>query len=431
MPKNTPSKISKKHPKQNQQKTHNKNAKSTRTDKKEVVLANEKEAILERVNIDLLPKWLSKIGAEKMGKKIMQKKGEMLAFSLQDLSLPALNILKQEALSAGGDLATPREAILGGQKLYNALLIATHTQLEKIIYKCKIQPFGLGQIAKKLQSHLFPTCLFPKYSLNKIIMPIINITPDSFYADSRHSSKKAIESIIALIDSGATLIDIGAASSRPGSELIKPNDEKKRLQEVCEFIKRENLAKKASFSIDTYNAEVADFALKHDFVMINDVSGIKSKKMLEVIAHYRAQVVLMHTKGTPKDMANLSKYTHLISEVDEFFERKIDKLEAHKASRIVLDIGFGFAKTHDQNLALIQNLEHFKHFGYEILVGASRKSTIGAITNRQSPSERLSGSLALHLLALQNGADIIRTHDFIEHIDMLKIFNAFYEIDLC
>lgn len=383
----------------------------------------KKEVILERVNIDLLPKWLGKIGAEKMGAKIMQKKGEVLAFSLQDLSLPALNILKQEALSAGGDLATPREAILGGQKVYNALLIATQTQLEKIIYKCKIQPFGLKQIAKKLQSHLAT-----KSNQNKIIMPIINITPDSFYADSRHSSKKAIESIISLIDSGATLIDIGAASSRPGSELINPSEEKKRLQEVCEFIKRENLAKKVSFSIDTYNAEVADFALKHDFVMINDVSGIKSKKMLEVIAHYRAQVVLMHTKGTPKDMANLSKYTHLISEVDEFFTRKICELEAHKASRIVLDIGFGFAKTHTQNLALIQNLAHFKHFGYEILVGASRKSTIGAITSKQSPSERLSGSLALHLLALQNGADIIRTHDFAEHIDMLKILNAFNEL---
>lgn len=414
MPKNPPNPKQEAHKLSQQKNTQDKQA-STQTSKKEVVL--------ERVNIDLLPKWLSKIGAEKMGEKIMQKKGEMLAFSLQDLSLPALNILKQEALSAGGDLATPREAILGGQKLYNALLIATHTQLEKIIYKCKIQPFGLRQIAKKLQSHLST-----KSSQNKIIMPIINITPDSFYADSRRSSKKAIESIIALIDSGATLIDIGAASSRPGSELIKPSEEKKRLQEVCEFIKRKNLAKKASFSIDTYNAEVADFAFKHDFVMINDVSGIKSKKMLEVIAHYRAQVVLMHTKGTPKDMANLSKYTHLISEVDEFFERKIEELEAHKASRIVLDIGFGFAKNHAQNLALIQNLEHFKHFGYEILVGASRKSTIGAITNRQSPSERLSGSLALHLLALQNGADIIRTHDFIEHIDMLKILSAFNEL---
>lgn len=410
------------------QKTHNLSSQTNTQDKQTSTqkgLTSKKEAVLERVNIDLLPKWLSKIGTEKMGAKIMQKKGKVLAFSLQDLSLPALNILKQEALSAGGDLATPREAILGEQKLYNALLIATHTQLEKIIYKCKIQPFGLKQIAKKLQLHLAT-----KSSQNKIIMPIINITPDSFYADSRHSSKKAIESIIALIDSGATLIDIGAASSRPGSELINPSEEKKRLKEVCEFIKKENLAKKASFSIDTYNAEVADFALKHDFVMINDVSGIKSKKMLEVVAHYHAQVVLMHTKGTPKDMANLSEYTHLISEVDEFFAHKIDELESHKASRIVLDIGFGFAfgKNHSQNLALIQNLAHFKHFGYEILVGASRKSTVGAITDRQSPSERLSGSLALHLLALQNGADIIRTHDFAEHIDMLKILGAFNEL---
>lgn len=385
-----------------------------------------KEPILERVNEAFLSQLLAKIGTEKMGAKIMQKKGEITTFVLKDLSLPALNILKQEALSAGGDLATPKEAILGKQQSYNALLIATKTQLEKIIYKCKIQPFGLKKIANKLESHIATKSSQIHNLKNKIIMPIINITPDSFYADSRHSTKQAIDSIIALVESGATLIDIGAASSRPNSELIEPNEEKKRLKEVCAFIKRENLAKKASFSIDTYNASVADFALDSGFVMINDVSGISNKKMLEVIKSYQAQVVLMHTKGTPKNMQNLSYYENLISEIDEFFAHKIEELESHKASRIVLDIGFGFAKTHSQNLVLIQNLAHFKHFGREILIGASRKSTIGEITHRQNPRERLSGSLALHLLALQNGADIIRTHDFSEHIDMLRIFNAFY-----
>lgn len=382
-----------------------------------------KDIILERINCALLPQAFATIGTEKMGAKIMQKKGQIFTFSLKNLSLPALNILKQEALSAGGDLATPKEAILGEKKPYSAVLIATSTQLEKLIYKCKIQPFGLKKIAQKLESHLAQNAKrFPK-----IIMPIINITPDSFYANSRHSTSQAIKSIIALIESGATLIDIGAASTRPGSELIKPSEEKKRLKEICAFISKENLAKRADFSIDTYNPSVADFALSSGFVMINDISGLNNQKMFEVIKHHKAQVVLMHARGTPKDMASHTHYRHLLSEIDEFFARKIDKLEASNASRIVLDIGFGFAKSHAQNLALIQNLAHFKHFGREILVGASRKSSIGEITGRQNPSERLSGSLALALLALQNGADIIRTHDFSEHIDMLKIFSAFYD----
>ena len=186
-----------------------------------------KEPILERVNEAFLSQLLAKIGTEKMGAKIMQKKGEITTFVLKDLSLPALNILKQEALSAGGDLATPKEAILGKQQSYNALLIATKTQLEKIIYKCKIQPFGLKKIANKLESHIATKSSQIHNLKNKIIMPIINITPDSFYADSRHSTKQAIDSIIALVESGATLIDIGAASSRPNSELIEPNEEKK------------------------------------------------------------------------------------------------------------------------------------------------------------------------------------------------------------
>ncbi|MGX2971060.1 dihydropteroate synthase [Helicobacter sp. T3_23-1059] len=382
-----------------------------------------KDIILERINCALLPQAFTKIGTDKMGAKIMQKKGQIFIFLLQNLNLPALHILKQEALSAGGDLATPKEAILGEKKSYSAALIATCTQLEKLIYKCKIQPFGLKKIAQKLESHLANNVkTFPK-----IIMPIINITPDSFYANSRHSTSQAIKTIISLIESGATLIDIGAASTRPGSELIKPSEEKKRLKEICAFIDKENLAKRVDFSIDTYNPSVADFALSSGFVMINDVSGLNNKKMFEVIKHYNAQVVLMHARGTPKDMASHTHYQHLLSEIDEFFSRKIDELEKANASRIVLDIGFGFAKSHAQNLALIQNLAHFKHFGFEILIGASRKSSIGEITGRQNPSERLSGSLAISLLALQNGADIIRTHDFSEHIDMLKIFSAFYD----
>lgn len=426
---------------------------------------------------------LESIACEKMGARIMRTKGEMLLFIVENLSISALMILKQELLSAGGDLATPREAILCERKKYRALVIATKAQLARVIEKCKIQPFGLRALALTLESHVDSAFAkrakyqafeilestnqshaknaesknqesknaesaldsasksaqqhatqkntSQKYTTNDdyiyrapLIMPIINLTPDSFHAPSRKSSAQAIESIESLITQGATLIDIGAASSRPGSELIDYSEEIARIKEVCAFIKKEKLYKKACFSIDTYNPECADYALDSGFEMVNDVSGISNKQMFKVIERYRAQVVLMHSRGTPKDMARLTSYDDLILDIDAFFAEKIARLQDAKASAIILDIGFGFAKDVRQNLALIQNLEHFKHFSLPLLVGASNKSTIGEITGQKATQDRLSGTLALHLIALQNGANIIRAHDFVAHRDMLRIYEA-------
>ena len=260
---------------------------------------------------------LESIGADRTGEKIMRKKGEILLFLLHDLSLPQLHILKQELLSVGGDLATPKEAILCEKPSYNALLIATRSQLERVITKCKHQPFALKSLSQALQAHLESSALDSSKSTPEI-MPIINLTPDSFYAPSRHTSERAIESIQELIAQGARLIDIGAASSRPGSPLISAQDEIARLQEVCAYIKRENLGAKARFSIDTYNAKTAAFALESGFRVVNDVSALGDKDMLAVVGDFGADFILMHTKGTPETMASLANYEHLLSEIDTF-----------------------------------------------------------------------------------------------------------------
>ena len=390
-----------------------------------------------RIAPEFLHAALDFIGCDKSGAHIMGKKGEIWLFYLQDLRPEQLHILKQELLSVGGDLATPREAILSQNPPYNALLIATKSQLERVIAKCKIQPFGLKLLSQILRNHLRHTIESTPQSSTEstmdshqssrldspIIMPIINLTPDSFYAPSRHDSARAIESITALIEQGATLIDIGAASSRPGSALLDSATEIARLREVCEFIKHENLHKRAQFSIDTYNAKTAAFALESGFSLINDVSALGDSGMIDVIRDFHADVILMHTRGTPENMSTLTDYAHLISEIDEFFTRKLELLESNNAGEVILDIGFGFAKNTAQNLALIQHLAHFKHFGKRLLVGASQKRSIGEILG-DPDRERLSGTLSLHLLALQAGADIIRAHHFAEHCDMLKIFRA-------
>lgn len=379
---------------------------------------------LKRIHPDSLKQAIKNIGSDLQGQKIMDKKGEIILFEVKHLSLSGAMILKQEALSAGGDFATPRECILAKKPYYDGILIATRTQLEKIILKCKMQPFGLKELANTISIHLKNEHLswdFPK------IMAILNITPDSFFTGSRHTPKSAIERIYNLIEKGVEIIDVGAASSKPGSDLIDFAEEKRRLEAVVKEIYAQNLFKKATFSIDTYNPQTADFALANGFKIINDISGYHHPDMAKITAQYRAIAVLMHSKGTPKTMQQLTDYSDLFEELETFFEQKIKWLKSFGIEDIILDIGFGFAKNQDQNLSLIKHLKHFSHFGYPILVGASRKNTIGILTQREV-QDRLAGTLALHLIALQNGANILRVHDVDEHLDILKIYQALKEV---
>lgn len=379
---------------------------------------------IKRISPHTLDKQIQKIGSDEAGLKIMIKKGEVFGFYISSLPIAAVNILKQEALSTGGDFATSRECILGKESHYDGILIATKSQLQRIIKKCQIQPFGLKIIASKIAEHLKNdsySSLDTPVASN--IMAIINITPDSFFAPSRHNTQESIDKIHTLINDGIKLIDIGAASSRPGSDLIDAKEEIERLNKIALYIKNQNLSQKATFSIDTYNPLTADFALSCGFKIINDVSGLADPDMLKVASKHNARVILMHTQGTPKDMQELTDYEDMFAQMDDFFAQKIDRLKSCGIDDIILDVGIGFAKNQTQNLALINHLAHFRHFGYPLLVGASRKSVIGNIINKP-PLERLSGTLALHLLAFQNGADILRVHDVSEHIDLLKVYQA-------
>ena len=376
---------------------------------------------VQRLNPLSLSHAMQSIGVENMGQKIMNKKTQIFGFEIKDLSFEAMNILKQIALSAGGECATPKGCITHkGEHI--ALLFGTQSQLEKMLPKLIMQPFGLKALHKALQSHLAPSPHSLAFAHQKAIMAIINITPDSFYAPSRQDTQGAIDRIHALMQKEVAIIDIGAASSRPGSEHIDADEEMARLEPIIEYIATHKLYDTMCFSIDTYNPKTANYALSRGFKIINDVSGFSAPAMIEVAAQYKAQVILMHTKGTPKTMQNLTHtYTHLFDDIDTFFADKITQLTQAGVEDIILDIGFGFAKNREQNIALIKHLSHFEHFGFPLLVGASRKNTIGEITNKPT-CERLAGTLALHLYALQNGANILRIHDEDEHIDILRIY---------
>ena len=252
------------------------------------------------------------------------------------------------------------------------------------------------------------------------IMGIINITDDSFYAESRTQNiDEILRKIEAMIAQGVEIIDIGAASTRPDSAEVEAEVELARLKEPLQAIFSAGLTQKAIFSLDSYNFKCAEFALTRGFQIINDVYGLRDIRLAELAKNSDKKIVLMH---------NSWLFPHsqdIVRSVDEFFSQKLEMLEKMgiKREQIILDVGFGFGKNSAENLRLTQNLRHFKHFGCEILMGASMKRTIGEVTSKDTDG-RLFGTLALHQIALDNGADIIRCHDFSAHIDMLKMWMA-------
>jgi dihydropteroate synthase len=362
---------------------------------------------------------LKQLGVESGGISIISSKMQLYYFYIKKLPTPAINILKQDALSIGAELAVPSGAITCTKDHYDCILIGTKKHIKILSYKELAQPFGLKKIAKELQVFLKP------YNYPTQIMAIINANSDSFYEGSRYLSDDAIKQIEIVIKEGADIIDIGAVSSRPGSSAVSKDIELQRVKPICDSIKKNKLYKKVTFSIDSYTPSVIKYALKSGFSIVNDITGLKDDKVAKLVAKYDAKVVIMHMQGDPKTMQQNPQYDNIIEDIDKFFQQQIKKAKQFgiASENIILDIGIGFGKTLEHNLILLQNLEHFKHLGYPLLVGASRKSMIDKIIPT-TPEQRLPGTLAIHLEAINQGASIIRTHDTKEHIQAIKVQQA-------
>lgn len=356
------------------------------------------------------------INPTKIGFDIMFKKSKLNFILIKDIKLAAINILKQDALCIGAELVSPKNSILGGDKISNALLIATNSQLSRLSEKEKLQDFGLNQLSKFLQQN-FTKPKYPK------VMGIININEDSFNPQSRVNSTNAIARITKFIEDGADYIDLGGVSSRPGSLYCGEDIEFERIKDLIIEIYKQNLHEKVKFSLDSFSSKCLKFALDNGFKMINDISG--DVTLTKLAKEYNASYVLMHMQNNPQNMQLAPKYDDLLGEIDQFFK---DKLEKCECDEIYLDPGVGFGKTAKQNLILTKHLEHFLHFKKPILYGASRKSVI----DFYSPSkveDRLAGSLYLHLKAFENGAEILRTHEVYEYKQMFRLHLAMNEID--
>jgi len=364
-----------------------------------------------------LDKFLEKLGTTKEGSKILCNKSKIDFFYIKDLRTPAANILKQDALSIGADLAVPKNCVTCKDKYTDALLLATKDQLHKLCKKEKIQPFGLDKISEMMKEFL-------KTKKNKTqIMGVLNANEDSFFKKSRFDEKNAHEKINNMICEGADIIDIGGVSSRPGSLPVSDDEEFGRVKDIIDIVYSEKLYEKIKFSLDSYSVKSLKYALDHGFSIVNDITALENAEVAKLASNYNTTVVLMHKLGDTRDMQKNPTYDNVVLDVDSFFWQRIQKAQEFGVKDIVLDVGIGFGKTLEHNLLLLKNLEHFLHFGYPLLVGASRKSMINMITPCET-QERLSGTLTLHLEAIRNGADILRVHDVKEHFQALKVQKA-------
>jgi len=242
-----------------------------------------------------------------------------------------------------------------------------------------------------------------------LLMGILNVTPDSFSDGGKFiDAEIAVRHAQQMVADGADIIDVGGESTRPGSDPVSVDEELRRVLPVI----RQLITKiKVPISIDTMKPEVADAALEAGASMLNDVTGLRNERMIEVAARHHVPVVIMHMLGTPKTMQANPSYDDVVMDVAQYLRMQAEKAKAAGITQIILDPGIGFGKTVEQNLLLIKNIATFKKLGYPVMMGVSRKSFIGKLTSVEDAGDRLSGTIAAVTVCVLNGADIIRVHD--------------------
>jgi len=257
-----------------------------------------------------------------------------------------------------------------------------------------------------------------------LIMGILNVTPDSFYDGGRYIKlEDALKRALEMIEEGADIIDVGGESTRPFSEPASTYEELKRVIPVIEHIRAQT---DIPISIDTYKSEVAKEALCAGADIVNDISGFGfDEKMAETVARFNAYAVIMHIKGTPRDMQLNPYYDDVIGEIIEYFKERLNFALSSGIERekIILDPGIGFGKRVEDNLKIIKELRRFKEFGLPLLIGTSMKSFIGHVTG-SDVNERVEGTLASIAISIWNGADIVRVHDVKKAKKVIKLVDA-------
>lgn len=390
---------------------------------------NGHHAVLIR-NIQEAKSFLQAIGVDGGAYAYLLPKALYRCIKLKQIPCRAANIIKQEMLSKGGEAAVNRDA-LSFDGFTDVLLMGSLKHYRLLLEKLRLQPFGLKQLAAEIQSILdgmegslaeLPLSGGKSLAIGTrtLIMGILNVTPDSFTDGGKFMQKdKAVERALEMREQGADIIDVGGASSRPGSQIIPEDEEIKRVLPVVEELVKEDLL----ISVDTFRAGVARVCLEAGAHIINDISRLQlDPKLLPVIIARQAPVILMHNR---LQFDQAKPYDDIISDIVSDLQSSIRQAvdAGLEEKRIIIDPGIGFGKTPAQSRLLIKRLAEFKSLGKAILIGASRKSFIGHTLGREV-DERLEGSLAVAVMSIMNGANIIRVHDVRESKEAALICDA-------
>ena len=252
------------------------------------------------------------------------------------------------------------------------------------------------------------------------VMGILNVTPDSFYDGGRFKDKKSVlNQVEKLLKEGAAFIDIGAYSSRPGADFVSEEEELKRLIPIVNAVV--NNFPESLISIDSFRSGVIKTAIESGAAIVNDISGGQQDPlMFETVGALGVPYIMMHMRGTPQTMQKMTDYSNVVKEVYTYFSKRIELAKIQQIKDIILDLGFGFSKTLEQNFELLGMLDYYKNLNLPILAGVSRKSMIYKTLNTTA-DQALNGSTALHMVALQKGAKLLRVHDVKEAMECIKL----------
>lgn len=264
--------------------------------------------------------------------------------------------------------------------------------------------------------------------LDALVMGIVNITPDSFYDGGKYLGEvNALKQAENLIAEGADIIDIGAASTRPGAEIISVESELKRVIPVLDMLMK--FHPDVIISVDTFHSAVAKKCVEHGAAMVNDISaGTLDANMFKTIAQLQVPYIMMHMQGTPQNMQDAPMYDDVVNEVYTFLAERVRVAKEEGIEQIIIDPGFGFGKTVEHNFLLLQHFHRFCEMGIPVLAGLSRKSMINKVL-KTKPENALTGTIALNTIALLQGANIIRVHDVKEAKQVIKLMHQYFHPD--
>lgn len=390
--------------------------------------------VIEIENLESAERELLSIGSDSEGVELMAPKAVNKVIKLKGIRPTAANIIKQEMLSYGAEAATAFGSINHSVSETDLLVFGTIKQLRLLVDKLERHQFGLPQVAKEIKlilNHYDSVAKAIKVKDKKLnfgrrtyLMGVLNVTPDSFSDGAQFMEvDKAVTHAKQMLDEGADIVDVGGESTRPGSESVSVEEEKKRVLPVIERLANET---DAIISIDTTRAEVAKAALSAGAAMVNDISGLHfDPAMAKVISDQGVPVCIMHMQGTPKNMQQDPVYQDLMGEIINYLEEglEIAKKAGILHGQIIVDPGIGFGKTVEHNLEILKRLKELKVLGCPILVGTSRKSLIGKVLDLPV-EERIEGSAATVAISIANGVDLVRVHDIKQMARVVKMTDA-------